>query len=155
MKLPRPTAARSHCRRTTRTLWLNLGDALRWAGGRQAETGSAYQRAIELLEADLAVTPGDADRQMNLALAYARTGRHDLARPHADRAVALAPANAYILYPAAVVRLTANELEPALDLLERALAAGYPVEAIRTDPELGALRSRPRFAKMLAPTIVH
>ena len=130
-------------------LQLNLGDALRWAGGRDEETRAAYQRAIDLLEADLAVTPGDADRQMNLALAFGRTGRLDRARHHAERALALAPANAYILYPAALVRLIPGEIEPALDLLARALAAGYPIAAVRSDPELETLRSDPRFARML------
>ena len=131
-------------------LWLNLGDALRWAKGRDSETGAAYERAIALLEADLTVTPGDADRQMSLALACGRTGRLDRARRHADRALDLAPGNAYILYPAALVRLMANEVDPALDLLARALAAGYPIEAARAAPELGSLRSHPRFARMLA-----
>jgi len=130
-------------------LWLNLGDALRWAGNREAEPRAAYRRAIRLFEADLAVTPGDPDRQMNLALALGRTGRFELALRHAGRALELAPANAYVLYPAALVRWIAGETDPALDLLERALAAGYPIEAVRTDPELSGLRAHARFAKIL------
>lgn len=131
-------------------LWRNLGDALRWAGGREPEARAAYGRAIVLLEGDLAVTPGDAERRTDVALAYARTGRQDLARRHADRALELAPTDGYTLYAVALVRLGANEAEPALDLLERALGAGYPAEAVRTDPELAVLRSQPRFVKMLA-----
>jgi hypothetical protein len=34
--------------------------------------------------------------------------------------------------------------------LARALAAGYPLEAVRGDPELTGLRSHPGFATMLA-----
>ena len=67
-----------------------------------------------------------------------------------DRALELAPADGYILYSVALVRLIANETDAALDLLQRALAAGYPAEAVRTDPELDALRSNPRLAIMLA-----
>ncbi len=131
-------------------LWRNLGDALRWTGGHEAEARAAYRRAIDLLEADLAVTPGDAELETDLAFAYGRSGRRDLARLHADRALKLAPTDGYILYSAALIRLIATEVEPALDLLARALAAGYPIEAVRTDPELAPLRSQPRFVKMLA-----
>ena len=131
-------------------LWRNLADALRWAGGQEAETRTAYQKAIDLLEADLAVTPGDAGREADLAIAYGRTGRRDLARRHGDRALELAPGDGYILYSVALVRLIANDADPALDLLQLALAAGYPAEAVRTDPELDALRSNPRLAIMLA-----
>ncbi len=135
-------------------LRVNLGDALRFAGGRDVEARDAYLRAIDLLEADLAVTPGDAERETSLALALGRTGRLELARRHADRALELAPADAYILYPVAQVRLMGDEIDPAFDLLARALAAGYPVEAMRSDPELARLRADPRFARMLAePTV--
>ncbi len=133
-------------------LWRNLGDALRWTGDRESETRTAYQRAIDLLEADLAITPGDAEREADLAIAYGRTGRGNLARRHADRALELSPADGYILYSVALVRLISDEVDPALDLLEKALAAGYPAEAVRTDPELAPLRSNPRLAIMLAKT---
>jgi serine/threonine-protein kinase len=130
-------------------VWHNLGDAMRWEGGHDAEARDAYLRAIDLFEADLAVTPGDANREASLALALGRTGRLDLASRHVERALALAPADAYILYPVAQVRLMAGEVDPALDLLARALEAGYPAEDVRRDPELAQLRSDPRFARML------
>jgi tetratricopeptide (TPR) repeat protein len=130
-------------------LWLNLGDARRWAGGAEAEARGAYARAIELLEADLAVTPGDADRETSLALALARTGRAAPARSHAQRALDLDAANAYVLYQVALVRVATDDPEGALELLGRALAAGYPVEEVRRDPELARLREDPRFARML------
>ncbi len=55
--------------------WLNLGDALRLSGHGGERTGAAYRRAIDLLEADLALTPRDADLRTSLALALAWTGQ--------------------------------------------------------------------------------
>ncbi len=131
------------------TLWVNLGDALRWNGTPREHTVRAYRRAIEILEADLALTPRDADRETNLALALARIGEHRRAGDHADAAMAIDPGNAYVLYPVALVRLAAGETSPALDLLARAAAAGYPTGEMRRDPELTPLRSDPRFVRIV------
>jgi tetratricopeptide (TPR) repeat protein len=131
------------------TLWLNLGDALRWNGNSRNRTAPAYRRAIELLEADLALTPRDADRETSLALALARTGDHRRARAHADAALEIDPRNAYVLYPVALVRLGAGETATALDFLSRAVAAGYPPGEIERDPELARLRTDPGFARIV------
>ncbi|MBK9967374.1 MAG: tetratricopeptide repeat protein [Holophagales bacterium] len=131
------------------TLWVNLGDALRWNSEPRERTLRAYRHAIELLEADLALTPRDADRETSLALALARTGDYRRAKAHADAALAIDPGHAYVLYPAALVRLAAGDTGPALDLLARAVAAGYPTGEIVRDPELTPLRSDPRFVKIV------
>ena len=132
------------------TIWVNLGDALRWNASPRERILRAYGRAIQILEADLALTPRDADRETSLALALARTGDQRSAKAHADAALALDPRNAYVLYPVALVRLAAGETDPALDLLARAVAAGYPVGEIERDPELARLRSDPRFVRIVA-----
>ncbi len=131
------------------TIWLNLGDALRWSASPRDRIVRAYSRAITLLEADLALTPRDADKETGLALALARTGEDRRARAHADAALALDPKNAYVLYPIALVRLAAGDTRAALDLLERAVAAGYPTGEMLRDPELTPLRSDPRFVRIL------
>ncbi len=131
-------------------LWLNLGDALRWKGEGREAYERAYDRAIRLLEADLAVTPRSADLRTSLALALAWTGRHDRARLQADEALAIDPEAADVLRQVALVRLAAGETVRALDLLERAVLRGYPAAELERDPELARLRSDPRFVKILA-----
>jgi len=131
-------------------LWLNLGDAFRWKGAPRDSFEQAYGRAVALLEADLALTPRDADRRTSLALALAWSGRHDLARVHADEAIAIEPEGAYVLRQVALVRLAAGETGRALDLLERAVRRGFPAAELARDPELSRLRSEPRFARLLA-----
>ncbi|MFN7988972.1 MAG: protein kinase [Thermoanaerobaculia bacterium] len=131
------------------TLWLNLGDALRWSASPRDRIARAYGRAIDLLEADLALTPRDADKETSLALALARNGDDRRARAHADAALALDPKDAYVLYPLALARLAAGDTRAALDLLQRAVAAGYPTGEILRDPELTPLRSDPRFVRIV------
>ena len=131
------------------TLWLNLGDALRWSASPRERIARAYGRAIDLLEADLALTPRDADKETSLALALARNGDLRRAKAHVDAALALDPKDAYVLYPLALARLAMNDARAALDLLERAVAAGYPTGEILRDPELTPLRSDPRFVRIV------
>jgi tetratricopeptide (TPR) repeat protein len=131
------------------TIWVNLGDALRWDASPRERIVRAYRRAIAILEADLALTPRDPGRETSLALALAWTGDHRRAKAHADAALALDPRNAYVLYPVALVRLGAGEAGPALDLLARAVAAGYPIGELERDPELARLRSDSRFVRIV------
>jgi serine/threonine-protein kinase len=130
-------------------VWVNLGDARRW-GGAEAAARQAYEQAIELLEADLRVTPDDVERRTTLALALARTGRADEARRQAEAALDLGRDNAYVRYQIALVRLAGGDENGALELLDLAIGDGYPLAEVRRDPELERLRSDPRFVKMLA-----
>ncbi|HSM51050.1 MAG TPA: tetratricopeptide repeat protein, partial [Thermoanaerobaculia bacterium] len=131
-------------------LWLNLGDALRWNEPAGERSASAYRRAIGLFEADLAVTPRDAEARTGLALALARTGEPVRARTEGDAALAADPEGAYTLYQVALVRLAAGEDEAGLELLARAAASGYPVSEMARDPELARLKSDPRFGRIRA-----
>ena len=131
-------------------LWMNLGDALRWKGGSGEAAAHAYGRAIALLDADVALTPRDADRLTSLALSLAWSGQHEAARLHADTALGIDPEGAYVLRHVALVRLAAGETARALDLLERAVRRGYPAAELRRDPELSRLKSDPRLVRILA-----
>ncbi len=131
-------------------LWLNFGDALRLSGHGGERTGAAYRRAIDLLEADLAVTPRDADRRTSLALALAWTGQQGSALKQADAALAIDPEGADTLYHVALVRLAGGDVDSALRLLARAIAHGYPVAEMDHDPELARLKLDRRYVKMRA-----
>jgi tetratricopeptide (TPR) repeat protein len=136
-------------------LWLNFGDALRLGGHGGERTGTAYRRAIELLEADLAVTPRDADRRTSLALALAWTGQQEAALKQAAAALEIDPDGADTLYHVALVRLAGGEVDSALDLLARAIAHGYPVAEMDHDPELARLKLDRRYVKMRASHADH
>jgi tetratricopeptide (TPR) repeat protein/predicted Ser/Thr protein kinase len=131
-------------------LWLNFGDALRLSGHGGERTGTAYRRAIDLLEADLALTPRDADRRTSLALALAWTGQQGPALKQAEAALEIDPEGADTLYHVALVRLAGGDVDSALDLLARAIAHGYPVAEMDHDPELARLKLNRRYVKMRA-----
>ncbi|MCB1009573.1 MAG: tetratricopeptide repeat protein, partial [Acidobacteria bacterium] len=133
---------------TNATVWLNLGDALRWRGDADAEARDAYRRAISLAEDDLAVTPLDAERQSTLALALAWSGEIDAARERLARALELDGTNSYFLYQAGLIELAAGDTGAAIDRIEAAVRAGYPVESLVDDPQVDGLRSDPRFARI-------
>ena len=154
--LARYAEAAGACERATAlqpengVLWLNLGDALRWKGERHEAWEPVYRRSIDLLEADLALTPRDTELLTSLALALAWTGRHDAARRRADEALGLAPEDATVLRYGALVHLAAGDAGRALGLLEEAVARGYSLAELRHDPELLRLRDEPRFARLLS-----
>ncbi|MDD5563878.1 MAG: protein kinase [Thermoanaerobaculaceae bacterium] len=131
-------------------LWLNLGDALRLSGRGGERTGAAYRRAIDLLQADLALTPRDPDLRTSLALALAWTGQRAAALKQAAAALALDPEGPDTLYHVALVRLAGGDVDSALDLFARSIARGYPVAEMDHDPELARLKLDHRYAKMRA-----
>ncbi len=136
-------------------LWLNLGDALRWAradaiGLADGEARAAYRSAIELLTADLELAPRNEDTLCSLALALARIGKRDEAMHHASLALEIAPESPFVLRDIALVRLATGDIDGALQLVEIAVTHGYPVDLIRRDPELAGMRSDPRLLRVLS-----
>jgi adenylate cyclase len=67
-----------------------------------------------------------------------------------EKALAMAPDDFSALYNAACFHSLAGEPEPALDLLERALAkgGGFP-DWLRHDTDFDPLREHPRFQALL------
>jgi adenylate cyclase len=83
--------------------------------------------------------------------ALLQAGRKEEGRRLTQRALAMAPDDFSALYNAACFHALAGEPEPALDLLERALAkgGGFP-DWLRHDTDFDSLRSHPRFQALLA-----
>jgi tetratricopeptide (TPR) repeat protein len=130
--------------------WGNLGDAYRWAPGRRADSLNAYTRAIAILREDLARKPEDADLKSRLATYLVK------ANQVSDAVATIAPLDrAEGLTPAIIVRLTvvhelAGNRGRALELVARALKAGYPAREIANEPELTALRADARYHRAVA-----
>lgn len=125
--------------------WANLGDALLWIPGREAEARRSYQRATDLLAPQLARAPDNATLVSQMGLYFARAGNRAECEPLLQRALALEPANAYVHFRAGLAyELIGNRTE-ALTTLARARQLGYPLKFIEAAPELIELRRDPRY----------
>jgi tetratricopeptide (TPR) repeat protein len=127
----------------------NIGDTLRRLR-RDADARLAYERAAALSEEEIRVNPGDAHAHAAAAVYLGKLGRFDLAEGHLREAHAAGPADAEIWYRSAVVRSLRGRPAQAIDDLEKAVAAGYSPELIRSDDDLTPLRREPKFVALMA-----
>jgi tetratricopeptide (TPR) repeat protein len=130
--------------------WGNLGDASRFAEGREGLATSAYRQAIALAEDALRVNPSNADATVLLAHYYANVGEPERARELVARALELAPQNMYVLYDAAVTNASLGDTDKALAAIEQAVELGYPVELLSVDAGLLPLADTDRFNALIA-----
>jgi tetratricopeptide (TPR) repeat protein len=128
-------------------MWANLGDACFAASAPCAQ--DAWSRAIAAARDALETSPDDALMRAIYAACLAKSGKNDDAQREIRRAVESDPANAAVLYQAAVVGAQRGATDSALSWLERAIGAGYPAADAERDPALAALRKHPSFRNAL------
>jgi tetratricopeptide (TPR) repeat protein/DNA-binding winged helix-turn-helix (wHTH) protein len=131
------------------TSWINLADALHFAGER-SESRQAFERAAELSEAQLQVNANDSVSIALLAWARAMTGHTEEAVTLASRAVDLDPANTYSHYYHALTLLQHGDTDAAIEAIGRAIETGYSTNMLRAEPYLQELASNPGFQRLLA-----
>ncbi len=129
--------------------WGNLGDAYACVEGKKNESVKAYERAVELVQAGLAVNPKDAEALSRVALYHARLGNKAEAEAEIKKARQLAGGNRQVVWNAALVYELAGRRDLALEALRAAIDAGQPVEEVRREPTLAKLRDDPRYARLM------
>jgi serine/threonine protein kinase/tetratricopeptide (TPR) repeat protein len=134
---------------TNSELWGNLGDAYHWAPGERARAADAYRRAISLGRPQLTVNAKDAALLVKLGHYHAMVGERTEALELVDRALKVARSDDFVLFKSAVTLNTLGLTDRALDLLEKARAAGYSVTVIRDTPDLSNLWRYPRFQNLV------
>jgi tetratricopeptide (TPR) repeat protein len=125
--------------------WGGLGDALFQIPARRAEARSAYQKAIDLSKARLAVNPRDATVLAFTADYYAMLDERSQANEQLARALENAPADAEVLFRAAILYNHFGDSDKTLDYLTKSVAAGYPRTAIRDTPDFDHLKDDRRI----------
>ncbi len=135
--------------------WLNwggLGDALFQIPARRAEARAAYRKAIELSKPRLAVNPRDASVLAFTADYYAMLDERSQANEQLARALENAPADAEVLFRAAILYNHFGDTDKTLDFLSKSIAAGYPRTAIRDTPDFDHLAGESRFRNLILRT---
>ena len=118
--------------------------------GRKAEELRVRERLTRALERQLELVPDDVRARILLAVQWAAMLRPDEAIVQLQRAVHLRPDDGNTLYNAACVYGVLRRAGDALDMLRRAIAAGYGnFDWVRRDPDLALLRDDPAFQELV------
>jgi serine/threonine protein kinase/tetratricopeptide (TPR) repeat protein len=131
------------------TLWGNLGDAYRWSSHERAKAVPAYRKAAALARDGLRVNPKSYQLLGDLATYEAKSSNIKQAMLDLKKALSLAPKDGQLMYNAAIVYHLAGQGDRALSYLRRASDLGYPVQAIRIDPEWTALKGNSEFQQII------
>jgi serine/threonine protein kinase/Flp pilus assembly protein TadD len=119
--------------------------------GREAEGRRAFERAVRAAERHIELNPDDPRALYLGAICWCRMGQVDKGLEWGDRALALDPDDAGVLYNVACLHAVGGKPERALDLLEHAAQNGFGhKEWIEHDPDLESLRSHPRYQTLLS-----
>lgn len=129
-------------------LWANLGDGYRFTPGNEEKAREAYLRAIQLLQEKLGTAPEDMTLRVRLVLYLAKRGDCEKARTELDKTEELPDGDGLAWSQLAVAHEICDRRDEALEALERALVAGYPLDELRRDPELLKLRRDVRYHRL-------
>ena len=107
--------------------------------------------ALRVIERHVALHPDDARAIYMGANCLAELGQRERSLQWAGRALAVDPEESSILYNVACNYALNNELEKAMDCLEKAVRNGFGHKAwIENDPDFKDLRTHPRYQALLA-----
>ncbi|MGA9567903.1 MAG: tetratricopeptide repeat protein [Candidatus Korobacteraceae bacterium] len=130
--------------------WGYLGDALYWTPARRPEASAAYQKGVQLARAKLSVNPKDATHEALLGEFLAMLNRKQDAVEAVQKALALKPGDAEIMFKAALVYNHFGDRKQTLDWLRKATDAGYPRIVVRDTPDFQQLRTDPVYQALIS-----
>jgi tetratricopeptide (TPR) repeat protein/TolB-like protein/tRNA A-37 threonylcarbamoyl transferase component Bud32 len=129
--------------------WGNLGDAYYQVPGKRQQANDAYREAIRLADEELRVNPRAARTWSFKATYLAMTDNQQRALASLQKAVSFAPKDPSVQFRAAVVYNHFGEKDRTIDWLQKALAAGLPVNLVNSTPDFDHLRADPAFQAIL------
>jgi serine/threonine protein kinase/tetratricopeptide (TPR) repeat protein len=114
--------------------------------GRAAEAEAAYRRALQVAEHHVELNPDDPRAATMCAVSLCRLGETARGLACAERARAIDPEDAGVVYNVACLYALEGKADEAIACLEQALHAGFGAKDwIAHDPDLDSLREDPRF----------
>lgn len=131
-------------------LWGALGDAYRYSAQTPDMAAPMYRNAIRLAEERLAINPNDAQTLALVGHYQAALGEGELAKASLAQARAIAPEDLFVNYSTATAMASLGESDAAMEALEKAMDAGFPLHVAVADANLDELRDLPRFEASMA-----
>jgi non-specific serine/threonine protein kinase len=118
--------------------------------GRKKEVDQYKGRLTGVLRQQLERVPEDVRARILLSSVLADMGQEEESTRHLQTAVALRPFDGNTLYNAACTYGVLKRKTEALDVLKRAIKAGYGnIDWMAKDPDLDCLHDEPEFRKLL------
>jgi serine/threonine-protein kinase len=132
------------------TIWGNLGDAYRFTPGSEAAAAEAYGQAIDIAKKQLAINPNNGKLLGQIAVYEAK--RKNFAEAHRGIKAArkAAPENLDVLFDSALILEIEGKRNESLAALKDALAAGFSLSIVESEPELARLRKDPHYTEAKA-----
>ena len=127
----------------------NLADALWQIEGRRSEATSAYRRAIDLAERELAATPNDSILRAQVGYYYGRVADPQRSLAYLDEALRAGPELLYVQYYRGVAAADRGDRDTALAAVSDMIKLGYPREQLRSAPEFRSLLQDPEYKKLV------
>ncbi|MGK2963762.1 MAG: protein kinase domain-containing protein [Gemmatimonadaceae bacterium] len=119
--------------------------------GRTADAQRAFKRQIDAASKRLELNPDDPRALYMGGSALARLGENTRAKEWANQALAINASDATVLYNVACIYSCSGQVDDAITLLERAVAAGFGHwNWIEHDSDFDPLRSSPRYQALLS-----
>jgi tetratricopeptide (TPR) repeat protein len=128
--------------------WGNMADAARMTAPGSEKMHEGYTRAVQLGQQQLSKDPDNTEIRSSVAVYLIRNGQPQQALAELDRILAQKTVLPAVLFKCALVAEIAGQRNRALDLLGRALAAGYQLGEIRQEPDFVKLRTDPEYHKL-------
>jgi eukaryotic-like serine/threonine-protein kinase len=130
----------------------SLGNLARiyWLVGRTEEARQKYELAIQNGEKLLQQNPRDFAIHLLVGRYYAMLGKKPEATSHIVQALSSHPDDPHYLMIAATAYVQLGDRNQALGLMEQAIRPSYGPGHIEEEPELGVLKTEPRYIALMS-----
>lgn len=126
-----------------------LGDAIRMQAGRSDEASEHYRNAIRLAYKRLEVNPTDSVARARAALYLARTGEDERAEKELERLGQADSGNMEVEFSRGLTQVVLGHHENAVEHFRKAVAAGYPRNLLRENPDIEPISEDASFRAVM------
>ena len=117
-----------------------MGDAYRWVPGKKNLSEQNYNRALQLWQKALESSPENLTLRTRIALYKAKQQSGEKPEDLINEIINSDNLESVVYYRVLVTAELWGDRKKSLNLLEKSINSGHPLNEIRNDPELKAMR---------------